>query len=124
MVKEYTCIICPNGCGLTAELEDGKLLAVHGAICQRGREYVLRELTHPQRNIASSILVEGGELPLASVRLSKAIPKDNIHEVMAVIKAARLSAPVTIGQVAIANVLGLGSDIIVTRNVAVKKTER
>ena len=120
MTKEYTCIICPNGCELTAEFEDGKVLTVHGALCKRGREYVEQELTNPQRNIASSILLEGGVLPLASVRLSKPIPKDKIFDVMAAIKKVRLQAPVHIGQVAIPNVLGLGSDVIVTKNIAAK----
>lgn len=120
MLREYTCIICPNGCELTAEIADGKLVAVEGAACRRGRDYVEQELTDPRRNIASSILLEGGELPLASVRLSKPIPKAKIGAVMAAIKAARLQAPVRAGQVAIANVLGLGSDVIVTRHVAAK----
>jgi CxxC motif-containing protein len=118
MRKEYTCIICPNGCELTAEFEGGRIVAVQGAACKRGREYVERELTNPQRNIASSILLEDGVLPLASVRLSKPIPKDKIFEVMAAIKKARLQAPVYIGQVVIADVLGLGSNVMVTRHVA------
>jgi CxxC motif-containing protein len=117
MLKEYICIICPNGCELTAKFADGKLLGVQGAACKRGWEYVEQELTNPQRNIASSILLEGGTQPLVSVRLSKPVPKDKIFAVMAVIKKARLQAPVRIGQVAIANVLGLGSDVIVTNHV-------
>jgi CxxC motif-containing protein len=123
MLKEYTCIICPNGCELSAEFADGKLLAVEGATCKRGREYVLQELNNPQRNIASSIRLDGGVLPLVSVRLSKPIPKYQILSVMAAIKKARLQAPVAIGQVAVANVLGLGSDVIVTKNVAVKSPD-
>jgi len=120
MIKEYTCIICPNGCELTAEFENGKVLSVEGATCKRGRDYVEQELTNPQRNIASSILLEGGMLPLVSVRLSKPIPKDKIFDVMAVIKKTRLQAPVQAGQVAIPNVLGLGSDVIVTKDVSAK----
>ncbi len=120
MLKEYTCIICPNGCELTAEFEGGKILSVQGAACKRGYAYIEQELTNPQRNIASSIRLEGGELPLVSVRLSKPIPKDKIFEVMAVIRKSRLQAPVHPGQVAIPNVLGLGSDVIVTKQVAAK----
>ena len=120
MLNEFTCIICPNGCDLTAEFEDGKIFSVQGAACKRGREYVEQELTNPQRNIASSILLEGGVLPLVSVRLSKPIPKAKIFDVMAVIKKARLQAPACAGQVAIDNVLGLGSDVIVTKYVAAK----
>jgi CxxC motif-containing protein len=120
MLKEYTCIICPNGCELTAEITDGRIVAVRGATCRRGRDYVEQELTNPQRNIASSILLEGGELPLVSVRLSKPIPKEKILAVMAVIKKTHLRAPVRAGQVVIPNVLGLGSDVIVTKHVAAK----
>lgn len=120
MLKEYTCIICPNGCELTAEVEDGRIISVQGATCKRGRDYVEQELTNPQRNIASSVLLEGGVQPLVSVRLTKPIPKEKIFDVMAVIKKARLQAPVHIGQVVIVDVLGLGSDVIVTNHVAAK----
>lgn len=120
MLKEYTCIICPNGCEITAEIEDGRALSVDGASCKRGREYVNQELTNPHRNIASSILLEGGALSLVSVRLSRPIPKEKIFDVMEVIKKARLKAPVYEGQVAIAKVLGLESDVIVTKNVMEK----
>ena len=117
MLKEYTCILCPNSCDITADIADGKLLAADGAACRRGLEYVSREITNPQRNIATSILLTGGLLPLASVRLSAPIPKDKVFAVMAVIKNTRLTAPVHIGQVAVANILGLGSDVIITRNI-------
>ncbi len=120
MIKEYTCIICPNSCELKVEFENGKILELQGASCKRGQKYVEQELTDPQRNIATSILLENGDLPLVSVRLSKPVPKNKIFDVMTEIKQARLQAPVSIGQVAIANVLGLGSDVIVTKNVAAK----
>ena len=120
MLKEYTCIICPNGCDIKLEIEDGKILTVEGAVCERGHEYVKQELTNPQRNIASSILLEGGVLPLVSVRLSSPIPKEKVFHVMAAIKKARLKAPVYAGHVAIANVIGLGIDVIVTKNVVAK----
>lgn len=117
MLKEYTCIICPTGCDIIAEVKDGEVLSIDGAKCKRGHEYVNQELTNPYRNIASSILLEDGMLPLVSVRLSKPIPKAKIFDVMKVIKKTRLKAPVSVGQVAIPNVLGLDSDVIVTKNV-------
>ena len=120
MLKEYTCIICPNGCDMRLEIEDGKILVVEGAACERGYDYIHQELTNPQRNIASSVLLEGGVLPLVSVRLSCPIPKGKIFDVMTVIKKVHLKAPVYAGQVAIANVLGLGSDVIVTKNVVAR----
>lgn len=120
MLKKYTCIVCPNGCDITVNIEAGKMLSMEGEGCKRGYDYVKQELTNPERNIASSILLEGGSLPLVSVRLSKSIPKEKISEVMAVIRKIHLKAPVSIGQIAIPNVLGLGSDVIVTKNVGIK----
>ncbi len=73
------------------------------------------------RNIATSILVEGGEMPLASVRLSAPISKARIFDVMNEIRKIKRSAPVYEGEVVIENVLGLGSNVIVTRTVEEKK---
>ena len=74
-------------------------------------------MENPMRSIASSVLVEGGELPLASVRLTRPIPKEKIFAVMEEIKKVKLSAPVEEGTVVISNVLGLGSDVMVTKAV-------
>ena len=99
MTRSFTCIICPNSCEITAECEGDTVYAVQGATCPKGDAYARQELTDPQRNIATSVLVEGGELPLA-------------------INTVRLQAPTAVGQVALADVCGLGADVIVTKNVA------
>ncbi|HCM28417.1 MAG TPA: molybdopterin oxidoreductase [Treponema sp.] len=117
MLKEYTCIACPRGCGLEASIEDGKLLTVEGAFCAKGGKFVEQELYSPLRNIATSVLVLNGCCPLASVRLTKPVPKAMIFPVIEEIRRTRLTAPVSAGQVAIADVLGLGCDVIVTRKV-------
>ena len=117
MVKEYTCIICPNGCEIEAEIEESRIIALEGATCERGRKYVEQELADPQRNIATLALIDKGDVPLASVRLNCAIPKARIFEVMAEMKKVKLTAPVVMGQIVLKNVLGLGSDVISTINV-------
>jgi len=120
MIKEFICILCPNGCEITVELDDestDSLLRLEGASCQRGGEYVQQELFAPQRNIATSVKVECGNLPLVSVRLTDAIPKERIFDVMDEIKKITLQAPVSIGQVIIENVLGLQRDVIATKHI-------
>jgi len=117
MKKVYTCIICPNGCEIEAEIVDQSIFSLTGASCKRGTEYVEQELTDPQRTIATSVLVEAGELPLVSVKLTSAIPKNRISDVMKEIKTIKLVAPVEIEQVIIKNVLGLNSDVIATKTV-------
>lgn len=120
MKREFTCIICPNGCEITVETAGEEIASCSGALCKRGEEYVKQELYDPRRNIATSVLVENGDALLVSVRLTSAISKARIFDVMNEIKKVRLAAPVMIGRVVIKNVLGLESDIIATRKVAVK----
>ncbi|WP_320957970.1 DUF1667 domain-containing protein [Enterocloster asparagiformis] len=117
MLREFTCIICPNGCEITAGVEDNQIISIEGALCPKGETYVNQELTDPRRNIATSVLVKGGELPLASVRLTNPIPKARIFDAMAEIRGIAVEAPVEAGTVVIRGILGLDSDVIVTKEV-------
>ncbi len=122
MTREFTCIVCPNGCEIRTEIkagEDGKyeICSIDGALCSRGEVYVKQELTDPRRSIATSVLVKGGVLPLASVRLTNPIPKDRILHAVAEVKKYSLTAPVASGTVVIKNILGYDSDVIVTKEV-------
>ena len=117
MKKTYTCIICPNGCDITVEAEGRQILSVEGNKCAKGEEYVSQEIIAPKRTITTSVAVEGGSCPLASVRLTRAIAKEKIFEVMDVIKKLRLQAAVEAGSVVLHNVCGLDSDVMVTRSV-------
>ena len=124
MKKELICVICPNGCQLQAEIQEGERPAVTnvtGNLCDKGPEWARQEIVNPMRTIASSVLVEDGDLPMVSVRTDSAIPLKKIFEVMKEIRAARVNAPVRIGDVIIEKVTGLTCNIIATRNV--KKTE-
>ena len=122
MLREYTCIICPNGCDIRAQIEERehgsrRICSVEGAACPKGRAYVEQELTEPQRNIATSVLVKGGILPLASVRLTNPIPRDRIFDAVSEIKKYTLTAPVKAGTVVIPRLMGYDTDVIVTKSV-------
>ena len=82
MLREFTCIMCPQGCDISVELEGKTIKGISGNKCPKGEAYVTQEIENPMRNIATSVLVDGGGLPLASVRLSGVIPKDRIFDVI------------------------------------------
>lgn len=63
---------------------------------------------------------EGGELPLASVRLTAPIPKGEIFAAMEAMKRCVLTAPVEAGTVVISHLLGYEADVIVTKSVGEK----
>ncbi len=126
MLRELTCIICPNGCSLKAEVKETsegalEILSIEGASCPRGTIYAKKELTSPERNIATSVPVKGGELPLVSVRLTKPIPKAHIFDAMAEMKKCVLTAPVASGTVLIHGLLGYDADVITTKDIKAVK---
>ena len=117
MKRIYTCILCPNGCEISVEYEGGELLSAEGNLCPKGLAYVTQEITAPKRTISTSVRVIGGELPVTSVRLTAAVPRERIFDVMREIAKLAVYAPVIAGTVLIRNVLELGSDVIVTKSV-------
>ena len=102
---------------LAAEIVDGKCIFVSGNLCPKGAQYAAQEVEAPKRTIASSVAVRNGVLPLVSVRLNRAVPKEKLFEVMAEIRKLSLNAPVHTGDLIVENILGLGSDLIATKNV-------
>ena len=112
-MKEFTCIICPRGCRLKVDDE----MNVTGNFCIRGKQYAISELTNPVRTITSSIRVNNREDLLVSVKTSGPIPKGKIFEVMKAIDQLSVAAPTKIGDVVAANILGLGADIVITKNI-------
>ncbi len=144
MRKTITCIICPNGCLLSADVSEPGTDApvtgtenprsidspvtgagcprvidgpVTGAGCPRGEAYFIQEITDPRRTLTSSVLVTGGELPLCSVRLTEPIPIARIPDVMKEIRKMKVEAPLESGTILIRDVLGLGSDVITTKTI-------
>ena len=115
MVRELTCIVCPKGCPLKVELENGEVVKVEGHTCPRGKQYAIDECTHPMRTITSTVRAENGEV--VPVKTNTTIPKELMFDCMKEINRATVKLPARIGDVVIANVLGTGADVIVTANV-------
>ena len=113
-MKELICIVCPKGCHLTVDEENG--YAVSGNNCPRGEEYGKNEVIAPKRTITSTVKVSGGLYPRLPVKTDKPIPKELIFEAMKLLDKVELKAPVNVGDVVIENVLGTGASFIATRN--------
>ena len=113
-MKELICIVCPQGCHLKVDEENG--FTVTGNTCPRGAEYGKMELTHPTRVVTSTVRCEGGLYPRCPVKTDRAIPRELIFDVMKALEGVVLTAPVAVGQVIIENVCGSGADVVATRN--------
>lgn len=112
-MKELTCIVCPRGCRLT--IDDN--LNVTGNSCPRGAKYAVDEMTNPKRMITSIVRVKNRENCVVSVKTSVSVPKGLIFKVMEEIEKVSVNAPTHIGDVVIKDVLGTGSDIVITKEV-------
>jgi CxxC motif-containing protein len=117
MKKELTCIVCPLSCLIRVSCEAGKLGNIEGALCSKGRRYAEKEITCPTRPLATTIEVVGGEHKLVSVKSDKELPKELIMPAMRHLATVRLQAPVVMGQVAVADILATGVNIVTTRPV-------
>jgi CxxC motif-containing protein len=115
MERTFTCINCPIGCQLTAQIEDGKVTKVQSAGCNRGVAYAEQEAVHPTRMVTAVVNVPSCDLPL-SVKTASPIPKDKIFECMRAIECAKVCTPVRIGDVVCKDVCGTGVDVVSTRD--------
>lgn len=114
MKRELTCIICPRGCALTADITDNGV-AVTGNTCPKGDEYAVNECLHPVRTVTATVRVANRYNTMASVKTEQPVPKDRMMDVMALLRRTEVQAPVAIGDVVLADVFG--SNVVVTKAV-------
>ena len=107
------CITCPKGCHLTVDEEND--YAVTGNSCPRGAEYARNELLHPVRMITSTVRVQGAAIPRLPVQTDKPLPKEKMFDCMQLINTLDVQAPVKVGQVLAANILGTDVNIVATK---------
>ena len=114
--KVMNCIMCPMGCEMTVTMEHGKFISVTGNSCPRGARYAETEVTDPRRMLTTTVRVEGGLLPLLPVVSADVLPKGKIADCVAYLRNVIVQAPVKAGDVIIPDILGLGVDIVASRD--------
>lgn len=111
--KTITCIMCPNGCEITYDLQ--------GGMCGKGPEYVKNEILNPKRTLTTSVKVAGGTIPLVSVKTTESIAKESLMDAMKLISEIEVDAPVELGQVIRENFMEPGVSLIATKSVSAVK---
>ena len=118
--RDLICIGCPLGCPLTVTIENSEVTEVKGNTCPKGDAYARKEVTNPTRIVTSTVVVKQGVAPMVSCKTATDIPKGKIFDVTKALKDVVAKAPVTIGDVLLADVAGTGVDIVATKNVDAK----
>lgn len=116
MIREITCIGCPMGCRIYAELSGENISSITGFECKIGEKYAREELTLPKRMVTSLACVQGREMPL-SVKTNHPIDKSRIFDCLREISKVKVTAPILIGEVILPHVCGTDVDIVATKDI-------
>jgi CxxC motif-containing protein len=116
-VRELTCIECPTGCTITVSVEVGRAVLVEGFGCRRGHDYAVTEVERPVRLITTTVPTSGLSLRMVPVRTTRPIPRSMRTEAMKQLRSVKVDRPVKVGDAIISNLLGLGVDVVATREV-------
>jgi CxxC motif-containing protein len=110
-MKEYTCIVCPNGCSLHYDETNNTCT---GNRCPRGAKYAESEFKNPTRSLTTTVKTSLPEYPVVSVRTSREIPKGLVLKAVLEINKVTIHDYLPINSVVIQNILNTGADIITT----------
>ena len=114
MKREITCIVCPRGCRMCADIQ-GQSITVTGHSCPRGEKHAMDEILHPVRSLTSIVRVSNRRDTMVSVKSATPVPKGEMFTIMEKIHATTVEAPIAIGDVIIEDVCGI--QIIATKEV-------
>lgn len=116
--RRVSCIVCPMSCVGEVEIAEGQVIRTVGFSCERGRVYAKTEVTAPKRVLTTTVKIHGGALSLLPVVSRQPLPKDKIAACVRCLAAVEVQAPVCEGDIIAENILGLGVDIVASRDVA------
>jgi CxxC motif-containing protein len=93
------------------------VLSVSHNECKRGEVYAEKELVEPVRTLTTTIAVQGGSEVLLPVKTDGEIPKALLFQSMEILKRIRVKAPIKMGDLVFADILGTGVDVVACKNI-------
>ena len=114
MKRQLTCILCPRGCSLTADIQ-GETVTVTGNTCPRGETYAQNECLHPVRTVTATLRISNRYDTMVSVKTEAPVPKEQMFAVMEQLRRITVEAPVRVGDVLPECICG--SRILITKAV-------
>lgn len=119
MTKTMTCIVCPMGCQIDIELDEGKnILSIKGNTCKRGEAYVREEMSDPKRTLTSTVRITGAKYDVyLPVKTDGGIPKSKLFAAMEELSKITVKVPVKRGDVIVDDLLGTGVALVAGKTV-------
>ena len=117
MTKEIVCTVCPRGCTVTVEGENGVVQSATGFSCKRGQTFAESEFSHPVRILTTLVKVRGEEDLLVPVRTDRPVGRDQLFACMEAIRAVEAPRPIRRYDVLIRDVCGTGANVVATKDI-------
>lgn len=114
--KELICKICKIGCHIKYENKDNELI-ITGYRCERGHLNAHELIKQDSYVIKSRCLLTGASLKHLPVTTNKPVSPELVQDILDIIRATTVKAPIRKGQTIISNVMGSGIDVIAQRKV-------
>lgn len=116
--KYLTCVVCPAGCKIKVAFdENGKIITVDGNTCVRGKNYAVSEVTHPVRTLTSTVpVMTKSGWRMLPVRTDNPIPRESLFDAMSLVRAVKVTAPVSVGDVIIRDFVEPGVNLIACKD--------
>jgi len=115
--NKFICIMCPLGCEVTVRSDAARnITEVLGNACKKGEAYAREEFSAPKRMLTTTVGVEGGYMGRLPVRTTGFIAKDMQIDCAKEISKVKISKLVKAGDIIIKDLMGLGVDVIATKD--------
>lgn len=121
-MKELTCILCPKGCHITIE-KDHEEYIINGHSCKRGLAYAKQEYENPLRGLQTTVQTIFPEYPRVSVKLDKAVPIEQLDDIMNICHQILIDKNLTTGEIIVENICGTGANLVATTDLVLRLKE-
>lgn len=116
LVSHYLCIGCPLGCRLEVEEVGGEIVEVRGQSCKKGDQFARQEHVDPRRVVTTTVAIRGALHPRLPVKTAGDVPKRLVVAVCEHLHTLTLEAPVRLGDIIVADVLGTKVAVVASRD--------
>ena len=113
-MKELICIVCPKGCRLKVDEQNG--YAVTGNGCERGAAYGYKELTNPTRVLTTTVRITNAAHRRLPVKTDRDIPQGLLAQCVKELSQVTMVSPVRRGDVVYRDILGTGANVVAARD--------
>lgn len=115
-LSHYLCIGCPIGCRLEVDADGPDVVEVRGFGCKIGKEFAAQEHKAPTRMVATTVRVLDGMWGRLPVKTEAPVPKEKVLDLAEALHKLELRAPITTGDIVLANALGTGVNVVAARD--------